>query len=167
MHIEEIRNKALDHQCNSICAWGPNAMLPIFQILGTQYKSKVIISDLKEDNFDLFTKIDFVYEHAVVSVKIGQGVKAEGSMIISGTKGYVYVPIPWWKTDYFEIRYENLEDNKRFFYQLEGEEIRYELDVFCRAIESKKDLGYIKPEISREFINVIEDFYAKHDLVCI
>ena len=26
--------------------------------------------------------------------------------MISGTKGYAYVPAPWWKTDYFELRYE-------------------------------------------------------------
>ena len=43
--------------------------------------------------------------------------KAEGELVIAGTKGYIYVPAPWWKTDYFEVRYENPEDNKRYFYQ--------------------------------------------------
>ena len=28
--------------------------------------------------------------------------KAEGDLVISGTKGYVYVPAPWWKTEYYE-----------------------------------------------------------------
>ena len=77
------------------------------------------------DNFDLFTKINFNYKNAVASVKVGKGVKAEGNLIIAGTKGYIYVPAPWWKTDYFEIRYENREENKRYFYQLDGEGIRY------------------------------------------
>ena len=58
--------------------------------------------------------------------------------MISGTKGYVYVPAPWWKTDYFEIRYENNEDNKRYFYQLDGEGIRNEIVTFVRAIYSLK-----------------------------
>ena len=31
--------------------------------------------------------------------------------MISGTKGYAYVPAPWWKTDYFELRYE--DQNKK------------------------------------------------------
>lgn len=36
-------------------------------------------------------------------------------MIISGTKGYVYVPSPWWKTDFFELCYEDRNCNKKYF----------------------------------------------------
>ncbi len=153
----------LKKQWNTICAWGPTAMLPIFQILGTQYKSKTISSSILNEMewFDLFTKIDFVYPQAVASIKIGQGVKSEGCMIISGTKGYIYVPAPWWKTDYFEIRCENSNENRRYFYQLDGEGIRYLLVAFCKAIESKKDLGYISKEVTKEFIHVINDYYSK------
>ena len=60
----------------------------------------------KLSNYDTFTKIAFVYPDAVASMKVGQGVKSEGELIILGTKGYIYVPAPWWKTDYFEVRYE-------------------------------------------------------------
>lgn len=63
-------------------------------------------------------------------MKVADGVKSEGELIISGSKGYVYVPAPWWKTDYFEIRQEHIEDNKRYFYQLEGEGIRYMIVCF-------------------------------------
>lgn len=164
-NLNQIENEALEKQWNSICAWGPNAMLPVFQILGTEYESKVIISNLKESGFDLFTKIDFIYKNAVASVKIGQGVKAEGTLVISGTKGYVYVPAPWWKTDYFEVRYENPENNKRYFYQLDGEGIRYELNAFCRAIERRKSQIYIEADVSREFVRVIQDFYEKNNFV--
>lgn len=58
--------------------------------------------------------MDFIYENAVATAKVGKGIKSEGEMIISGTKGYVYVPAPWWKTEYFEIRYEDL--NKKAFF---------------------------------------------------
>ena len=34
----------LEYKWNSICAWGPTALLPVFQLLGTEYKSKQIIS---------------------------------------------------------------------------------------------------------------------------
>lgn len=58
-----------------------------FQILGTDYVDNTIISKKIDDYFDLFTKMDFVYKNAVATVKIGKGVKSEGEMIISGTKG--------------------------------------------------------------------------------
>ncbi|MCM1233431.1 MAG: Gfo/Idh/MocA family oxidoreductase, partial [Ruminococcus flavefaciens] len=93
---------------DSICGWGPTAILPVFNILGTDYKSKTITSHLNHEGIDQFTRISMIYNHAVASVKVGQGVKSEGELIISGTKGYIYVPAPWWKTDYFEIRYEDI-----------------------------------------------------------
>ena len=46
-------------------------------------------------------------QRPVKMIKLGNGVKAEGDLIVSGTKGYIYVPAPWWKTEYFEIRYED------------------------------------------------------------
>ena len=33
---------------------------------------------------------------------------------------FILVPAPWWKTDYFEVRFERQEENKRYFYQLDG-----------------------------------------------
>ena len=108
--------------------------------------------------FDTFTKIAFVYPHAVASLKVGKGVKSEGELIISGTKGYIYVPAPWWKTDYFEIRYENPADNKRYFYQLDGEGIRYEIVSFLKMIQLGRNFSYINDECSREIVKIIEEF---------
>ena len=110
------------------------------------------------ENFDLFTKIDFTYPNAVASIKVGKGVKSEGELIISGTKGYIYVPAPWWKTDYFEIRFENQNENKKYFYQLDGEGIRYELVAFIKSIELNKTGSYIDINISKEISSVMEDF---------
>lgn len=166
--LKDVQNLKMDgRQWNSICAWGPNAMLPVFQIFGTDYKSKQIVSNFLGDSrsMDLFTKIDFVYKDSVASVKIGQGVKSEGELIVSGTKGYVYVPAPWWKTDYFEVRFENMEENRRYFYQLDGEGIRYELVAFCNAVESGVNPYYIDKGVSKAFVNVISDFYHHRDLI--
>lgn len=145
---------------NSMFSWGPTAMLPIFQILGTDYREHRIVSHFydEEKRFDLFTKIDFVYEHAVASLKIGKGVKSEGELVISGTKGYIYVPSPWWKTDYFEIRFENPVDNKRYFYQLEGEGIRYELVAFVKAVERNKSIANISEEQTLKISEIMDDF---------
>lgn len=134
--------------------------MPVFQLLGTDYKDKNINSLLLDsaENFDLFTKIDFTYPNAVASIKVGKGVKSEGELIISGTKGYIYVPAPWWKTDYFEIRFENQNENKKYFYQLDGEGIRYELVAFIKSIELNKTGSYIDINISKEISSVMEDF---------
>ena len=155
----------LNNSWNSICAWGPNCLLPIFQILGTKNYQKKIISHLDNSEYfyDGFTKIDFVFPNAVASIKVGQSVKSEGELIVSGDKGYVFVPAPWWKTEYFEVRYENAENNRRYFYQLDGEGIRYELVSFTQAIETGKERSNISQDISREIVKVIGDFYKNLD----
>ena len=148
---------------NSICAWGPTAMLPVFQLLGTNYKSKSIITKLidKDINFDGFTKVDFVFDKAVASIKVAKAAKSEGELIITGTKGYIYVPAPWWKTEYFEVRFENQSDNRRYFYQLDGEGIRYEIVAFAKAVESGKGNFFISEDTSKAIANVIESFNNK------
>lgn len=149
-----------DNSWNSISSWAPTALLPIFQILGVNYKDNAITSLILDDkpNFDLFTKIDFRYDNAVASIKVANSVKSEGELIISGSEGYAYVPAPWWKTDYFELRYENQEDNKKYFYQLDGEGIRYELVAFAKSIELGKNNAYIDSEVSKAICEIMEDF---------
>lgn len=150
----------------SICSWGTTAMLPVLQILGTSYQSLSFMSSFcdEEKKFDTFTKLDFCYPNAVASIKVGKGVKSEGELVITGTKGYIYIPAPWWKTDYFEIRYENQNANRRCFYALEGEGIRYELLTFQRSIQNGKDCSYISSEVSLEIAGILEKFYRKEDL---
>ena len=159
--LERRDGKPTINTWNSICAWGPTAMLPIFQLLGVNYINKQITSHIIAKDFDTFTKIAFIYPNAVASLKVGKGVKSEGELIISGTKGYIYVPAPWWKTDYFEVRYENPANNKRYFYQLDGEGIRYQIVSFLRCIQNGARYTYLSQEDSNAIINVIERFYKK------
>ena len=162
-----LREKT-QNSIGSFFSWGPNALLPIFQILGTDYANKQIISLFEDDNqqYDAFTKVTFVYPKAVASIKVGKGVKTEGELVISGTTGYVYVPAPWWKTDYFEIRREDPTQNKRYFYQLEGEGIRYEIVSFLKAIQHGTDYKYIDSSISEAIIKVMQDF-SNHKYILI
>ena len=154
--LREVTN----YTSNSINSWGPLALLPIFQILGINYNNKTINSLISKENpnFDLFTKIDFQYDHAVASIKVANSVKSEGELIISGTKGYAYIPAPWWKTDYFELRFENQDENKKYFYQLDGEGIRYELVAFAKSIELNKNSNYIDSKVSKAICKIMEDF---------
>ena len=165
--ITKEKDSALETKWNSLSTWGPTGLLPVFQILGTDYIRKTIISHVrnpKEKNkFDLFTKVDFVYSSAVASVKVGRGVKSEGELIVSGTKGYIYIPSPWWKTDYFEVRYENPTDNRRYFYQLDGEGIRYELVAFSRAIQKGQMMIQIDEDVTNAISGIMEDYYNGTD----
>lgn len=162
-------NNDLKYIWNSMTAWAPTALLPVFQILGTKYRDYKIVSHILNDKFkfDDFSQISFVYPEAVANVKVGIGVKSEGELLISGTRGYVYVPSPWWKTDYFELRYENPLNNKRYFYQLDGEGIRYELVTFLRAIEENKNSLEIENNVTMEISDIMNSFYNKINLITI
>lgn len=111
-------------------------LLPIFKFLGMDFRNINFYSKMKNE-VDMFTKAVFRYDHSVASFQVGLGVKTEGSMTIAGTKGYVYVPAPWWKTDYFEVRYEDQNQNKKFFYPFAGEGLRYEIKDFVASILAK------------------------------
>ena len=151
---------------DGVYEWGTTALLPVLQLLGPDYSSKrcaVRWLDA-EKRHDSFLKADFVYPHAVASVKAGTGVKSEGELVISGTRGYVYVPAPWWKTDYFEIRYEDPNQNRRYFYQLDGEGIRYELVAFAKAVETGRQSYAVDPLCSAAICRFMEDFRAGRDL---
>ena len=153
-------------KCASLYEWGPNALLPVFRVLGTDYASKTIISRINEKTGeDALTKINFIYKTAVATIYVAEGAKAEGELIISGTEGYIYVPAPWWKTEYFEVRYEDSTKNRRYFYQLDGEGIRYELVEFLQATKDQKDVPRIERKISLKISEIMKDFRDGTNLI--
>ncbi len=117
----------------SLYELGSYPLLPIIRLLGTDVKSLNFYSRMK-DGVDMYTKGMMQYSKGIATFKVGLGVKTEGNLVISGTKGYAYVPAPWWKTDYFELRYENQNDNKKFFYKWDGYGLRYEIQEFISCI---------------------------------
>jgi len=156
----------LSQKWNGMCAWGPVAMLPVFDIFGTEFRNLSFCTRFlnKDANIDAFTKVDFIFPSGIAAVKVAKGAKSEGELIISGTKGYIYVPAPWWKTDFFEVRYEDPSENKRFFYQLDGEGIRYEIAAFAKAVESGKNIGFVNQSISMAIATVIDAFNNRKGL---
>ena len=108
-------------------------LLPIVKLMGTKYENLNIYSRMV-DGIDIYTKGVMRFKKAVCSFNLGLGVKTEGILVISGTKGYAYVPAPWWKTDYFELRYEDQNLNKKFFYKWDGAGLRYEIQEFLSCI---------------------------------
>lgn len=165
--FDSDKDDDLNKGWNSICTWGPAALLPIFYLLGVSYNQKTISSRIVGKHYDTFTKVAFTFPHAVASIKVGQGVKSEGELIVSGTKGYIYVPAPWWKTDYFEVRYENPADNKRYFYQLDGEGIRNELVAFLKSITMGIKCQKVDDSISSAIVKIIDGYYHSEDIIFI
>ena len=114
---------------------------------------------------DMYTKGVFRYPHATASFKVALGVKTEGNLIISGTKGYAYVPAPWWKTDYFELRYEDQNLNKKFFYSWDGAGLRYEIQEFISCILNKRfSTARLRRRESIFMAQVMSDFMNKKNL---
>lgn len=137
---------------------GSYPLLPIIRILGTGYEAMEIYSRMNK-GVDIYTKGVIKYPKAISSFKLGLGVKTEGNLVISGTNGYAYVPAPWWKTDYFELRYEDQNKNKKFFYKWEGDGLRYEIQEFISCIYNHRyNTARLKHKESIAMADLMEQF---------
>lgn len=117
----------------SMFEMGSYPLLPIIKLMGTEYTNVNLYSKM-QDGVDIYTRGVIQYPHGVCSFQLGLGVKTEGNLVISGTKGYAYVPSPWWLTDYYEFRFEDQNQNKKFFYKWDGAGLRYEIQEFISCI---------------------------------
>lgn len=119
----------------------PLTVMAIVKLLGIEWED-IDYRTKRENGVDIYTKGIINYPHATSSFTLGIGVKTEGNLVISGTKGYVYVPSPWWLTCYFEVRYEDQTKNKKFFYSYDGEGLRYEIQEFLSMIVNDRRSCY-------------------------
>lgn len=144
----------------SMTELGTYPLLAIIKLLGVNYKEVDFFSYFDDENdVDLFTKFNLVYENAIATGKVGLGVKSEGDLIISGTKGYIYVPSPWWQTEYFEMRFEDFNNNKKYYYKFDGDGLRYELSEFLYLINNNETESYrLTQKESTVIISIIEKF---------
>ena len=104
-------------------------LLPALVYLGTDPKDVQIICGYEQD-MCTWSKYNLLFDTASATLKTGRGVKTEGDMTITGTGGYIYVPAPWWRLEYFEIRNEDLRDVKKHYYECAGEGQRYLIKEF-------------------------------------
>lgn len=121
---------------------GSYVLLPTIKLLGSPkifQANQIRHSDGGNQSVDSFTKLNLEFEEQSFATAItGLKVKREGDLVIAGTEGYIYVPAPWWKTEYFEVRFEQTERNKKYFYAFEGDGLRYELAAFLKSIREGK-----------------------------
>jgi choline-phosphate cytidylyltransferase len=139
-NVRELQSHTMGGSMTELATY---PLLAIIKLLGTKFEDIDFYSYIDQDKeIDLFTKINLKYDNAVASAKVGLGVKSEGDLVIAGTKGYIYVPSPWWKTEYFEVRYEDFSKNKKHYYKFEGDGLRYELAEFVSMINKNYHQTY-------------------------
>lgn len=142
----------------------PLTLLAIIKLLGIDWKDVDFHSKM-ENGVDIYTKGVINYPHSTSSFTLGIGVKTEGNLVISGTKGYIYVPAPWWLTDFFEVRYEDQTKNKKYFYSYDGEGLRYEIQEWLSMIVNERRSCYkLRRRESVAIAEIIEKYRNKENV---
>lgn len=113
---------------------GSYVLLPIFKLFGTNFDSVRFESIRGENGLDIFTKASFAFPAGLATATCGLGVKSEGRLLISGTKGYIVVAPPWWKTTNFEVHFEDPNRVERYSETFLGDGLRYELSDMVAQI---------------------------------
>ncbi len=157
----KIREFDVNQAGGSMTELSPLCLMAIVKLLGREYKDLLFYSKIDKD-VDIFTKANIVYDNATASITLGLGVKTEGNLVVSGTKGYVLVPSPWWLTNYFEVCYEDQNRNKKYFYTYQGEGLRYELQEFISMIFNNRLSSFrLRRRESITIADIIEEFLDK------
>ena len=142
----------------------PLTLMAIIKLLGIEWKD-LSFHTKRQNGVDIYTKGVINYPHATSSFTLGIGVKTEGNLVISGTKGYVYVPAPWWLTSYFEVRYEDQTKNRKYFYSYDGEGLRYEIQEFLSMVVNDRRSSYkLRRRESVAIADIIGRFRASQNL---
>ena len=97
---------------------------------------KVLGKNLTLDIFnhkDNLSKI-VISRHKGDTLAISQlnSLKSKNDAMLSGTKGYIYIPSPWWETKKFYL------NKKAYSYEFEGNGLRYMIAEFASLIQREK-----------------------------
>lgn len=124
-----------DRVCGgSFMELGSYVMLPILKLFGKEYEELHFDTIKGENGLDIFTRASLKYPAGIATATCGLGVKSEGRLLISGTKGYIVAEAPWWKTTYFEVHYENPGEVEKYSERFLGDGLRYEISDFLSTI---------------------------------
>lgn len=124
---------------------GSYCLLPILKLFGKDFNDIRFDSIRGENGLDLFTKASLTYPTGVATATCGLGVKSEGRLLVSGTKGYLVAEAPWWKTSYFEVHYENPGEVEKYSERFLGDGLRYEISDFLSMISGNDKNGFKLP----------------------
>lgn len=150
----------------SMCAYAEYPLLAIIKLLGKrQIKDIGFYSHMLDNNVaDGYTKFFIHYDNAIATATVAINAKSEGSLIVTGTRGYFYVPAPWWKTESFEARFEDVNKNMKYFYKFQGEGLRYEIAEFVNCIVNEENSSYLTSDESVQMAWFFEQFQNKNNV---
>lgn len=160
----QLQERCREASGGSMMALGEYPLLAFFKLLGLDFRKIAFFSRTNAEKKDIYTRFFVQYGNAIGSAGIGLDAKSEGNLVVTGTRGYIYVPAPWWKTEYFEVRYEDLNQNRKYFYKFQGEGLRYEIAEFLHCIRSHKPSAMLTAEESVQMARVLEQ-YRRQDNV--
>ncbi len=116
-------------------------LLAASKILGKDVIDYNNLRYFKNSKVDIFSKLNLIYAKSTANLYAGIGVKKEGNLIISGTKGYIYCKAPWWKTAKFSIKFEKNQSINHEHAFL-GDGLRYEIAEFLKCINHKNNFSF-------------------------
>lgn len=131
---------------------GSYVMLPALDILGIRYEELSFESLTDAKGIDIFTKTSLNYKDGMATLLCGLGVKAEGRLLVSGTKGFIKVDAPWWKTEHIEVYFENPADMIVYDESFEGDGLRYEISQITKLQPGNKELSIAMADIMERFL---------------
>ncbi len=157
-----LREYDLSQGGGSLTELGSYPLSIITKLLGTEPVDITYTTMIDEETgVDLMNKVILTYNDAIATANVGIGTKKEGNCVISGTKGYIIIPAPWWKTEYFEVRFEDLNNTQKIFAKFDGDGLRYELADFLKAIINKRKSYKLTEKESIFISSVLENFKNK------
>ena len=121
---------------------GSYVMLPILKLFGKGFENIRFDTIKGENGLDIFTKVSLRYPMGVATATCGLGVKSEGRLLISGTKGYIIAEAPWWRTTYFEVHYENPGEIEKYSERFLGDGLRYEISDFLSTVNGSNNSDF-------------------------
>ncbi|NOZ89695.1 MAG: Gfo/Idh/MocA family oxidoreductase [Epsilonproteobacteria bacterium] len=132
--------------------------LLIHKILGK--RKSITFFDQTENGYDISNLIISTHKNQTVGVaRVATAAKSEGDAVISGTKGYVYIPAPWWLTKEFYFRFEDTHKSYKFSYEFEGCGLRYMIAEFASLIQrGKRTSKMLSPSDMVSISRVILDY---------
>ncbi len=111
--------------------------LLVNKILGES--SDITFFDQGTEGYDVSNLIISKHKGGAIGISnVATGIKSEGDAVISGTKGYVYIPAPWWLTKQFHVRFEDERKSLTFNYEFDGCGLRYMIAEFVSLIQRDK-----------------------------
>ena len=101
-----------------------------------KFKTIDYYDQISKKGYDTSNRVITRHKNNLIGVStVGIEMKSDGHAIISGTKGYIYIPAPWWLTKEFFVKFEDTAQEVRYEYEFKGDGLRYMIAEFSSLIQ--------------------------------